>query len=195
MIEPFSKREADNLSSYKGFVNGTDMTFGEFIDYSLANKEKSHRFYFGKMSNELADRIENEIGCSVKNYALVIDSDEVRHIFLKHGNSVTKDILKKLSEVFDSPDEIRKSPFLDSGMRIAFFVRKKINGYGVIINGVSDGKHAIRVDSFFITKNDVHLKQIIESTKKRRFATSNTNGPELTSETRGKLGSFNDNIQ
>jgi len=177
MIQPFSKREADNLSSHKGFVNGKDMTFDEFIEHSLKYKESSNRFYFGKLSDELADRIENETGKNVNNYIVVIDSDEIRHIFSAHHESVTEDILIKLPELFDSPDEILKSPYLDSGKRVAFFMRKRINGYGIVINGISNGKHAIRVDSFLITNSDIPLKQIMESTKKRRFATFNTNGP------------------
>ena len=59
-IQPFSKRQADNLSSYKGFVSGKDMTFGEFIEYSIKNIDVFARFYFGVLSNELADRIEKE---------------------------------------------------------------------------------------------------------------------------------------
>jgi len=59
-IQPFSKREADNLSSYKGFVSGKDMTFCEFIEHSIENKCRTTRFYFGKLSKELADRIEAE---------------------------------------------------------------------------------------------------------------------------------------
>jgi len=37
-IQPFTKWQADNYSSYKGFVNGKDMTFGEFIEHSIENK-------------------------------------------------------------------------------------------------------------------------------------------------------------
>jgi len=156
MIQAFSKKEADNLSSYKGFVNGKDMSFGEFIEYSIKDKNRSTRFYFGKISNELADRIEKELGKSVKNYIIVINSTEVKHILMKHSDSVTKPILIKLPEVFNTPEEVIKLPTLDYGGRVAFAMRKKINGYAIIVIGISDGRTAIQIDSFWTKKTNFY---------------------------------------
>jgi len=162
MIQPFSKKEADNLSSYKGFVNGKDMTFGEFIEHSIKNKEVSNKFYFGKLSNELADRIEKEVGKNVRDYIVVINSTEIRHILSEHDDTVTKGIMIKLPDVFDAPDDILKLSTLDYGGRTAFTLHKKINGYAIVVNGVSDGRKAIQIDSFWLTKKDTPLVKVFK---------------------------------
>ena len=162
-IQPFTKWQADNYSSYKGFVNGKDMTFGEFIEHSIENKGRSAKFYFGKLSKELADRIEAKVGKNVENYNVIINSTEIRHILLKHGDfameaqrgqiCISKSLLENIPEVFDYPEEIEKLQSLDYGRRVAFILRKKINGYAVVVSGVSDGRTAIQIDSFWVTNS------------------------------------------
>ena len=163
-IQPFSEREADNLSSNKGFVCGKDMTFDEFIEYSMENKCKTTRFYFGKISQELADRIEAETRKNVENYNVVINSTEIRHILSKHGDSameafkgqigIDKSFLVRLPEVFDCPEKVEKLQSLDYGRRMAFELRKKINGYAIVVSGISDGRAAIQIDSFWIRSSE-----------------------------------------
>ena len=172
-IQPFNEREADNLSSHKGFVFGKDMTFGEFIEYSIENKDKTARFYFGKLSKEFADRIEAATGKNVENYIVAINSTEIRHILNEHGDSVSKSTLQQLPNVFNNPDEIMKSPVLDSAMRIAFAIKKKINGYSIVVNGISEGRMTIQIDTLWTINRNASLIQIIESTKKRRSTTFN----------------------
>ena len=163
-IQPFNEKEADNLSSCKGFVSGKDITFGEFIEHSIKNKDKITRFYFGKLSQELADRIEAETGRNVENYNVVINSSEVRHILSKHGDSareafkgqlgIDKLLLVRLPEVFDCPEEVEKLKSLDYGRRVAFALRKKINGYAIVVSGMSDGRAAIQIDSFWVRSSE-----------------------------------------
>jgi hypothetical protein len=158
-IKPYSAHEAANLSSRKGVVNGKDMSFSEFIAKSKAGKD-SQKFYFGKVSDELAQRIKDATGASVDGYNIVIRSDEVRHILSKHGDpaaeaakgqiAVNEGFLATLPRVFDNPDEIVQLSSKDYAGRNAFELRKKINGYAIVINGVSDGKKSIAINSYWI---------------------------------------------
>lgn len=187
-ILPYSEAEAKNLSSQKGMVNENESDFSKFIRESKETNG-TKRFYFGKVSNELSNDIRAATGQDVTGYNVAIRSDEVRHIFAQHGNeqaealrgqlAVDDALMAELPKVFNNPDEIILLDKKDYAGRTAFELRKRINGYAVAVNGVSNGKHSIEIDSFRVIN------------KKKPLTTFNATqaSPEPTSETSSKLAS------
>ena len=184
-IVPFSEKEAQNLTSAKGIVNGYGGTFRQFID-SVKTLGNTVRFYFGKVSTGLGTQIESAVGKNVSGYTIAIRSDEVTHALQSHGDAeyearrgqlpVTAETLERLPEIFDKPNEVVLLNKKDYAGRTAFEVRKWIDGYMVAVVGISDGKHSVEVDSVRIIN------------KKAPPATVDETGtsPNHTSETSGR---------
>lgn len=185
-IVPFTEREVQNLSSQKGKVNGTDSSFEDFIKDNSQKSEQGMRFYFGKVGPELAEDILYKTGLDLENYTVFINNSEIRHILNGHRNksgrsgkreiSISEDVLTKLPTVFDNPDRIELLGTTDYAGRQAIRMEKRINGIAIVITGVSNGRNALAVDSFWINK-----------IKEGHPDTANSAGksaPDPTSETR-----------
>ena len=185
-IVPFTEREVQNLSSKKGKVNGTDSSFEDFIKDNSQKSEQGMRFYFGKVGPELAEDILYKTGLDLENYTVFINNSEIRHILNGHRNksgrsgkreiSISEDVLTKLPTVFDNPDRIELLGTTDYAGRQAIRMEKRINGIAIVITGVSNGRNALAVDSFWINK-----------IKEGHPDTANSAGksaPDPTSETR-----------
>ena len=187
-IIPYSATEANNLSSAKGYVNGKDLTFSDFITESK-NSNGTKRYYFGKVSQNLSDDIRKATGQDVSGYNVAIRSDEIRHTFTQHGNPQTEalrgqlavddSLMAELPKVFNNPDEILLLSKKDYAGRTAFELRKRINGYAIAVNGISNGKHSIEIDSFRVIN------------KKKSPTTSNATqmSPGLTPEAGSRITS------
>ena len=185
-IVPFTEREVQNLSSKKGKVNGADSSFEDFIKDNSQKSEQGMRFYFGKVGPELAEDILYKTGLDLENYTVFINNSEIRHILNGHRNksgrsgkreiSISEDVLTKLPTVFDNPDRIELLGTTDYAGRQAIRMEKRINGIAIVITGVSNGRNALAVDSFWINK-----------IKEGHPDTANSAGksaPDPTSETR-----------
>jgi len=161
-IIPYTDNEVKNLSSHKGVVNGKNATWEGFIAAEKKGND-TKRFYFGKVSSELGEKIKTATGFNVEGYNVAMRSDDVRHTFAKHGNPsveiprgqipITDEILVKLPYVIENPDEIVKLGTRDYAGREAFEFKKRINGYAISIAGKSDGRHSIEIDSFWVVNN------------------------------------------
>ena len=190
-IDAFSEKEGNNLSSDKGIVNGRDMSFSNFIKIAK-NIKNNVRFYFGKVSNNLAERIKNDIGLDVNGYNIAIRSSEVVHGLNQHGNAtkealrgqiaVTESEFEKLPNIFENPDRIILLDKKDYAGRTAFEIHKQIDNYMIAVIGVANGRHSIEIDSVRIVN------------KKRTVTTVNIaeNNPNHTPET--SSDQFNNSI-
>ncbi|WP_299965864.1 hypothetical protein [uncultured Oscillibacter sp.] len=158
-IVPFNQQEAKNLTSKKGIVAGHGISFRQFID-SAKQLGNTVRYYFGKTSNVLGAKIREATGHDVTGYNIAIRSDEVIHAMDSHGTEskersrgqlpLTADVMERLPEVFESPDTVQALSGKDYAGRDAFEVRKQLDGYMVVVVGVSNGKHAIEVDAVYV---------------------------------------------
>lgn len=87
--------------------------------------------------------------------------------------------MAELPKVFNNPDEILLLSKKDYAGRTAFELRKRINGYAIAVNGISNGKHSIEIDSFRVIN------------KKKSPTTSNATqmSPGLTPEAGSRITS------
>lgn len=175
-ISAYTEQEANNLRSVKNIVSD-EMGFSDFAKQSRKSKD-SKKFYMGIVSDELADDINKNIGADMSGYNIVIKSDDVRHIFKKHGNqateaakkqiAVTDDNIELLTKTFDNPDIIKPGE-LDTYGRKTIKFEKRINGKTVVVTGISDGKHSLDIDTFYIketptaTVNAIHPNHNVQN--------------------------------
>ena len=193
-IVPFTEREVQNLSSKKGKVNGADSSFEDFIKDNSQKSEQNMRFYFGKVGPELAEDILYKTGLDLENYTVFINDSEIRHILNGHQDkkgrsgkreiSISEDVLTKLPTVFDNPDRIELLGTTDYAGRQAIRMEKRINGIAIVITGVSNGRNALAVDSFWINKiKEGHPDTANSAGKSAPDPTSETRTGEVLPET------------
>ena len=158
-IIPYNDTEIGNLTSNKGIVNGGGTTFRQFIE-NAKRLGNAVRFYFGKVSGRLNEQIKAQTGYDVGNYNLAIRTDEIVHALNDHGNElternrgqlpVTMEVLERIPEVFNDPDEIVKSEQRDYAGREAIEFRKQLDGCIVVLTGVANGRHSLEVDTVYV---------------------------------------------
>ena len=63
---------------------------------------------------------------------------------------VTMEVLERIPEVFNDPDEIVKSEQRDYAGREAIEFRKQLDGCIVVLTGVANGRHSLEVDTVYV---------------------------------------------
>lgn len=195
-IIPFSETEANNLSSHKGIVSGHGITFRQFID-NIKNIGNTVRYYFGKVSSSLGARISSATGHDVSGFNIAIRSDEVLHTFSHHGDAkkealrghlpVTADVLERLPEVFNAPDDVVPLSEKDYAGRTAFEIRKYLDGQMVVVVGISNGKHSIEIDTVYVIDKKRHPTTVNAAQDAPLDHTSETSSGEVTEGAKSRL--------
>ena len=160
-IIPYTKQEIIEKTSAKGDVSG-GKNFREFIDETLDSKQ-TKRYYFGRVSDELAKDIHANVGEELGGYNISISSDQIRHAIKKHGDAVheavigqlpvTRDTFEELPAVFNKPDSIKITSKPDSNGRRAIEFQKRVDGTIITVTGISDGRKNIDIDTVYIRKS------------------------------------------
>ena len=160
-VDPFSDLMADNLTSAKG-VTSRDKSFSDFVKESLSGDGKSgnKNYYLGKVSEELAADIFKKTGIDVENYNIQMSSDNIRHVYKDHSDVKTEtgrnqipldaELIVKLPQVFDNPDEISFSSNPDTRGRRVMMFEKRINGKIIVAEAIGAGKHRLSLDTMYI---------------------------------------------
>lgn len=160
-IDPFSDHKADNLTSSKG-ITSRDQPFSDFVKESLSGDSKSgnKNYYLGQVSEELAADIFNKTGIDVESYNIQMSSDNIRHAYKDHGDVKTEtgrnqipldaELIAKLPQVFDNPDDISISSNPDTRGRKVIMFEKRINGKIIVAEAISAGKHRLSLDTMYI---------------------------------------------
>lgn len=160
-VDPFSDLMADNLTSTKG-VTSRDKSFSDFVKESLSGDGKSgnKNYYLGQVSEELAADIFNKTGIDVENYNIQMSSDNIRHVYKDHSDVKTEtgrnqipldaELIAKLPQVFDNPDEISFSSNPDTRGRMVMMFEKRINGKIIVAEAIGAGKHRLSLDTMYI---------------------------------------------
>ena len=160
-IDPFSDHKADNLTSSKG-ITSRDQPFSDFVKESLSGDSKSgnKNYYLGQVSEELAADIFNKTGIDVESYNIQMSSDNIRHAYKDHSDIKTEtgrnqipldaELIAKLPQVFDNPDEISISSNPDTRGRKVMMFEKRINGKIIVAEAISAGKHRLSLDTMYI---------------------------------------------
>lgn len=160
-VDPFSDLMTDNLTSTKG-VTSRDKSFSDFVKESLSGDGKSENknYYLGQVSEELAADIFNKTGIDVENYNIQMSSDNIRHVYKDHSDVKTEtgrnqipldaELIAKLPQVFDNPDEISFSSNPDTRGRRVMMFEKRINGKIIVAEAIGAGKHRLSLDTMYI---------------------------------------------
>lgn len=160
-IDPFTDHKADNLTSSKG-ITSRDQPFSDFVKESLSGDSKSgnKNYYLGQVSEELAADIFNKTGIDVESYNIQMSSDNIRHAYKDHGDVKTEtgrnqipldaELIAKLPQVFDNPDDISISSNPDTRGRKVIMFEKRINGKIIVAEAISAGKHRLSLDTMYI---------------------------------------------
>ena len=160
-VDPFSDLMADNLTSTKG-VTSRDKSFSDFVKESLSGDGKSgnKNYYLGQVSEELAADIFNKTGIDVENYNIQMSSDNIRNVYKDHSDVKTEtgrnqipldaELIAKLPQVFDNPDEISFSSNPDTRGRRVMMFEKRINGKIIVAEAIGAGKHRLSLDTMYI---------------------------------------------
>ena len=162
VFKPYTEHEISNLFSHRGFVAGKDR-YEDFVSEALDSPKGYKRYYFGKINDALAEDVRASTGLDVHDYNVLISNNEINHIINEHSDSTTEmprgqlpvgeiEILS-IPQAFDAPDKIIDTKDYDSSQRPIIQFIKKENGKNIVATGISDGRKAIIVDSYWIINN------------------------------------------
>ena len=159
-IKKLSEHIANNLKSGKdNLILGYGTTFKNFIQNAVNNKSYNKRLYAGQVSEELAGEINRLYPeHDVRGYIFTIHSRRIIHILNKHGINnanideipVTQKDLLLILEILNKPEGLRKSNYKDASNRDVIFLEKNIGNNARVVMGISKGKKALDLDTFYI---------------------------------------------
>lgn len=192
-LKQYTDKEIENFKGGKVEVVKTTKEVESFVDKELSIKTSNNKILFGKVSDELANKINKEFGINVKDYGIALKGDNVRKIMKDHGDTqkeaqrgqiaVTKKDFDYIDDIVLEPDNIYVSGQTPSGKPSLTF-EKSINNKYTLVEFVSDKNHTLEVQTMYKHK------------KKNSPTADNTmNSLLLTSETDSGSSSFSiDNV-
>ena len=160
-VEQYSDHDATNLTSQKGFTS-RDKSFSDFVTESLSGSygKDTMNYYLGTVSEELANDIYNKTGFDVEDFNIHMSSDNIVHAYKEHSDAnveskknqvaLNADLISKLPQVFDNPDNISLSSNTDGRGRKVIMFEKRINGKIIVAEAISGGKHRLSLDTMYI---------------------------------------------
>ena len=147
------------------------------------------RLFLGKITDETAAKILSETNIDVKSKSIALSSDDIRHIFARHGENgaalhqgdiaITAENFENIIETLIEPDNVTRSD--QNGVNGIIF-QKEIDGKVTAITIVSDKKKALTLKSAWITK-----------TKQATSLSLNAETLSSTSETLQRIKPVSDN--
>ena len=192
-LKQYTDKEIENFKGGKVEVVKTTKEVESFVDKELSIKTSNNKILFGKVSDELANKINKEFGINVNDYGIALKGDNVRKIMKDHGDTqkeaqrgqiaVTKKDFDYIDDIVLEPDNIYVSGQTPSGKPSLTF-EKSINNKYTLVEFVSDKNHTLEVQTMYKHK------------KKNSPTADNTmNSLLLTSETDSGSSSFSiDNV-
>lgn len=160
LFEQYSNKQKENWKNSKSIViYENEKQFLDFIREAVSNKQYQKKLYFGSVSNELAEIIEQNTGVNVEGYNCSLSSDEIRKIFRDHGTdeteiprgqrAITETDILNIPKVIQSPEKIKKSNKLYNNKPVIDFV-KNIDGKMTVTAIVSDKHLDLKVQTAFV---------------------------------------------
>lgn len=133
--------------------------FVEFAKKALADKSNQAKEPIRVVSQAEASAIKDATGLNVEGYSHVLDSDEIRHTFKKHGNqtseakrgqvAVTPDDFGLVQHIIDNPDKIALSPEKTSNGLKAIVYEKKLGDTTYVVEEVRTGSKTLAVKTMY----------------------------------------------
>lgn len=133
--------------------------------------------YLDKITSSYANRVYKETGINVKDFSIVLNSCDIRHMFNEHGNenrenqvSVTFSNVDKMIETIINPDSINKS---ESNNRAIVVSKTFINKY-IAIEFIYSGKTLGLKTGYIHKKNRIRQHLMASQTSEPLHITSET---------------------
>ena len=155
----YSAQQRQNWANNQNIIiyeNETQLR--DFIKLALNNKTFNGKMYFGTISENLAQKIKNDIGMAIEGYNVAIYAQEIRKIIKRHGNEVIESMqgqraiteadIINIPLIIQNPDKIALDCRLYESKPVIKFV-KMINGKITIISWVSKKHKDLAVQTMY----------------------------------------------
>ena len=150
-FQEYSEHQKKNWSSSRRIVVYRDaQQFEDFVRESKTDERFDKKLYFGAISTDLAQRIEQKTGVNVEKYNCTLGANEIRKIFRDHGNAkkeasrgqraITENDIYNIPGVVLSADDISLSPKTYNDKPVITFT-KVIDGSKMTVSAVVSDKH------------------------------------------------------
>lgn len=164
-IDMPTEKAIRNLSNTDKNVINNGNNFRDFVQYAVdTNGSTYKRFYYGTVSDELANDLKRELNIEAKGMDIVYDTNHIKHMMNEHGDDaaealrgqigVTPDSIADSARVFNNPDSIEWVGKNADGNDV-FQLTKRVDGTYYVANAYKEGRKQIVVDSFRIKKTPI----------------------------------------
>ena len=150
------------------------------------------RLFVGKIDKETAKNILAQTDVYTYGKSIVLTSDDIRHIFDRHGSAfsegqrgqiaITADNFDSVLRTIMKPDTVK--PEVGKSGAISLVFKKEINGNVTAVTVVSEKKKALSLKSAWIT---------VQKEKQHISPPSDVQAPNPTSKTVGSMNAVSDN--
>ena len=150
------------------------------------------RLFVGKIDKETAKKILAQTDVYTYGKSIVLTSDDIRHIFDRHGSAfsegqrgqiaITADNFDSVLRTIMKPDTVK--PEVDKSGAISLVFKKEINGNVTAVTVVSEKKKALSLKSAWIT---------VQKEKQHISPPSDVQAPNPTSKTVGSMNAVSNN--
>jgi hypothetical protein len=156
------------LSDYGDPIITTRGQQEKFIADAISGKNKGIAV-IGKVGDNMANAVNELTGGAVdlSGKYLELDASHIRHAISKHTNDtipITKEQLYQLPQMILNYDDLLKVEQGTSG-KTSILLGKKINGYSVIVELVSDSRNSIFPTTIYNVDTDYYLKHFSNKIK------------------------------
>ena len=177
-IKPYSQNDISYLSKGNNLIDGVNSDLKSFaekyydINTKMAKKKiapvKTQKLFLGRINDKVSSYINSIINNSgrfnkkydVTDSNIVIGSNNIEHFYNEHGNEtnieqidVTPENISKYPEVVSSPDYIGLSDNLSRGNTPTVYMAKRINGYSVAVEVITNKKQ-MYPEAYYIYKSN-----------------------------------------
>lgn len=150
------------------------------------------RLFVGKIDKETAKNILAQTDVYTYGKSIVLTSDDIRHIFDRHGSAfsegqrgqiaITADNFDSVLRTIMEPDTVK--PEVDKSGAISLVFKKEVDGNVTAVTVVSEKKKALSLKSAWIT---------MQKEKQHISPPSDVQAPNPTSKTVGSMNAVSDN--
>lgn len=150
------------------------------------------RLFVGKINKETAKNILAQTDVYTYGKSIVLTSDDIRHIFDRHGSAfsegqrgqvaITADNFDSVLQTIMEPDTVK--PEVDKSGAISLVFKKEVDGNVTAVTVVSEKKKALSLKSAWIT---------VQKEKQHISPPSDVQAPNPTSKTVGSMNAVSNN--
>lgn len=192
-IKQYTQNDINRFTTGKNnLIDGYNSNIYDFVNEHYDEKTKmakkhpprtkEKKMFLGRINDKLSESLNNLINNSnrfekkynLKDYNIVLSENNIEHSFNRHGNEkevgqidVTPEILAKYGDVISDPDYIglsdEKPTKREPNPKLIF--AKKINGYSVAIEVISDKKQLFPKAYYAYDSNSQNWNDFVKNKK------------------------------